>query len=99
MPDSIHLGLLPFFHSFGLMTVIGNIIKCQKVIILSYFKENLFLETVQRYKVTTLSLVPPLVIFLAKSHLIKQYDLSSVKMIGCGAAPLSKEIEEKISKM
>lgn len=41
-------------------------------------------------------MVPPLMVFLAKSPLIDEYDLSSLKIIWCGAAMLSKELEEKV---
>ena len=39
--------------------------------------------------------MPPLVVFLAKSPLVKEYDLSSVKSVSSGAAPLSKDAEEE----
>jgi acyl-CoA synthetase (AMP-forming)/AMP-acid ligase II len=38
-------------------------------------------------------LVPSLVIFLAKAKIVDKYDLSSLRAIKCGAAPLSEEIE------
>lgn len=41
-------------------------------------------------------MVPPLMVFLAKSPLVDQYDLSSLKVLLCGAAPLSKEIEDAV---
>ena len=37
-------------------------------------------------------------VFLAKSPLLKKYDLSSVKRIGSGAAPLSAEIQEETER-
>lgn len=43
-----------------------------------------FLRTVQKYKVTNLTLVPPVVLALAKSPLVDKYDLSSVNEMGCG---------------
>ena len=43
-------------------------------------------------------LVPPLMIVLAKHPRVSQYDLSSVKRIMCGGAPLSPEIEESAKK-
>ena len=47
-----------------------------------------------------LPLSPPLVLFLAKSPLVKDYDLSSVKNITCGAAPLASETEaQTVAKM
>jgi acyl-CoA synthetase (AMP-forming)/AMP-acid ligase II len=38
-------------------------------------------------------LVPPIVLGLAKHPAVDQYDLSSLKQIGCGAAPLGAEVE------
>lgn len=41
-------------------------------------------------------LVPPLLVFLAKSPMVDQYDLSSLMVIACGAATLSKELTEAV---
>jgi len=38
-------------------------------------------------------LVPALVVFLAKAKIVDKYDLSSLRAIKCGAAPLSEETE------
>lgn len=35
-------------------------------------------------------------VLLAKSPLVSQYDTSSIKVIWCGAAPLSKEVEDAV---
>lgn len=35
-------------------------------------------------------------VFLSKSSLVDKYDLSSLKVIRCGAAPLSKEVEDAV---
>jgi long-subunit acyl-CoA synthetase (AMP-forming) len=43
-------------------------------------------------------LVPSLVIFLSKAKIVDKYDLSSVKMIYCGAAPLSEKVETLLRK-
>lgn len=43
-------------------------------------------------------MVPPLMVFLAKHPLVDQYDLSSLKIIWCGAAPLSKELEDAVQR-
>ena len=37
--------------------------------------------------------MPSLAVFLAKAKIVDKYDLSSLKTIKCGAAPLSEEIE------
>lgn len=41
-------------------------------------------------------MVPPLIIFLAKNPLVDQYDVSSLKEITSGAAPLSREVEDAV---
>ena len=40
-----------------------------------------------------MSLVPALVVFLAKAKIVDKYDVSSLCAIKCGAAPLSEETE------
>lgn len=62
------------------------------------FEEELFLRSIQNYKITTLYLVPPLMIFLAKHPLVLKYDMSSIIEINCGAAPLRKDIQELIKE-
>jgi 4-coumarate--CoA ligase len=38
--------------------------------------------------------VPPIVLAIAKNPIVKNYDLSSIKMVMSGAAPLGKELED-----
>lgn len=92
------LGLLPFFHSYGMsvgITAIGN---HNTVICLSKFEEDAFLKAIQDYKINTLALAPPLALLLAKSEKVDKYNLSSVTGIYCGAAPLSKSTEEEVKR-
>ncbi|KZV57924.1 4-coumarate--CoA ligase 2-like [Dorcoceras hygrometricum] len=52
------------------------------------------LELIQKYKVTIGPFVPPIVLAIAKSPVVDKYELSSVRMVLSGAAPLGKELEE-----
>jgi 4-coumarate--CoA ligase len=49
-------------------------------------------------QVTVLPFVPPVVLSLLHSPLTRQYDLSSIRRIACGAAPLSRETEVEFKK-
>lgn len=49
-------------------------------IILKSFEPELFLASIQKYRIKVLKVVPPMVLFLAKSPLVDKYDLSSVKI-------------------
>lgn len=62
------------------------------------FEPNLYLKCIQKYKVVTISVPPPIVVFLAKTPLFDQYDLSSLKVIMCGAAPLTQETEHQVKE-
>lgn len=49
-------------------------------------------------QITNLYVVPPIVVFLGKHPLVSKYDLSSVRKLVCGAAPLSKETQINAQK-
>ncbi len=95
--ELIALGLLPIFHAYGI-----SIITCimgftsGKLILLKKFEEKLFLESIEKYHCVVAFLVPPLMIFLSKHKLVDSYDLSSLRLLTCGAAPLSKETELEV---
>lgn len=57
------------------------------------------LENIQKVKITTLTLVPPIVVALANHPAVKDYDLSSVERVGCGAAPLAREVSAELEKL
>uniref|UniRef100_A0A1I8JVV1 Luciferin 4-monooxygenase n=1 Tax=Anopheles quadriannulatus TaxID=34691 RepID=A0A1I8JVV1_ANOQN len=90
------LGLLPFYHVFGFMLSLNSCLNKVPMVVLPRFEPDLFLRTIQNHRITMASLVPPLVVFLAKSPLTQGYDLSSLHALLCGAAPLSREIEELV---
>ena len=43
-----------------------------------------------------MALVPPIAVMLSKLNLVDDYDLRSVKVVLCAAAPLSPEVVEKL---
>lgn len=91
-------GYLPFFHVFGFMTCLDNISLGYCTVVMDRYKEETFLNNLQKYKITHVCVVPPVMVFLAKSPLVDQYDLSSVKELICGAAPIGKEIEVTVKQ-
>jgi 4-coumarate--CoA ligase len=101
-PDEqpIMLSFLPLYHVYGMLsTAIFALAAGIMVICLPRFHIEQILSCVQKYKVTILALVPPALITLSKSPLVKNYDLSSVRRIVCGAAPLSRDAELDFRKI
>ncbi|KAJ6641093.1 Luciferin 4-monooxygenase [Pseudolycoriella hygida] len=95
--DLVILGLLPIFHAYGIsiLTCIMGFTSA-KVILLKKFEEKLFLQSIEKYRCVVAFLVPPLMSFLSKNKFVDDYDLSSLRLITCGAAPLSKETEIEV---
>uniref|UniRef100_A0A1L8DZ07 Luciferin 4-monooxygenase n=1 Tax=Nyssomyia neivai TaxID=330878 RepID=A0A1L8DZ07_9DIPT len=96
--NAVSLGILPWFHTYGLMTLIGLITKGVKFVCLPRFEEKTFLNALQTYKITHASLVPPLMVFLAKNPNVLKYDLSNLRELYYGAAPLGKETEIEVKQ-
>lgn len=92
------LALLPFFHAYSFSVLLVRLSFGNKSVILPRFDEKIFLRTIERYKIGYLTIVPPLMVFLAKHPIVDKYDLSSIKEIWCGAAPLSEKIAKMVAK-
>ncbi|KAF2894778.1 hypothetical protein ILUMI_11394 [Ignelater luminosus] len=89
--------LLPFFHIFGVLIQMLFIACGMKAVILNKFKPDIFLTSIEKYKATKLFVVPPIILFFAKSPLVDDYNLSSVKDIVVGGAPLGKDLQENVT--
>lgn len=92
------IALLPFFHAYSFAVLLLKLIIGSRTVVFSRFDEELFLQCIEKYRIEQLLLVPPLMVFLAKHPLVDKYDLSSVKSIACGAAPLSEEIHKAVAE-
>ncbi|KAI0393399.1 acetyl-CoA synthetase-like protein [Xylariaceae sp. FL0594] len=94
------IGLLPFSHIYALVVVTNTAIyRGDSVIVLPRFELKTLLETIQRFKINFMHLVPPIVIQLLRNpELCAKYDLSSVRFIYTGAAPLGSETHEDMLK-
>jgi acyl-CoA synthetase (AMP-forming)/AMP-acid ligase II len=90
--DERVIAVLPFFHIYG-MEVLMNICLYHggTLVTMPKFDLEQFLKIMQDYKITRAYLVPPIVLALAKHPIVDQYDLSNLKIIMSGAAPLSED--------
>eukprot|EP00249_Psilotum_nudum_P012013 c23531_g1_i1 orf=443-2071(-) len=98
--DDVALALLPMFHVAGLVWVAGDVLHSGgTLVILPKFDLVDMLEAIERYKITHLGIVPPVVVALTKSPTVNKYDLNSVRSIHSGGSPLGKKtIESFLSK-
>lgn len=97
--NCVFLNFLPMFHVFGLACITyAQLQKGNTIVSMPRFNLEKALWAVEKYKVTDLWVVPPVVLALAKQSVVKKYDLSSVKHVGSGAAPLGRELMEECAK-
>lgn len=85
-----HIG--PLTHASGSYFMPYFIKGATSVIIPGGFNIPLFLETVEREKVTAFTCVPTMIIRLLNHPDLRKYDLSSLRNIGYGAAPMPVEV-------
>jgi acyl-CoA synthetase (AMP-forming)/AMP-acid ligase II len=83
------IGILPFFHIYGMVVLMNYpLYKGGTCVTMPRFDLEQFLQISQDYGITHMYLVPPIVLALAKHPIVAKYDLSKVKLINSGAAPL-----------
>lgn len=93
------LGFLPLYHAYGQLYTILLACKLRiPVYVMESFELRKFLSAIERYKITNLQIAPPILIMLDKRPEVKDYDLSSVREIVCGAAPVPLELQARISQ-
>ncbi|KAH9618487.1 hypothetical protein KSS87_008900 [Heliosperma pusillum] len=88
----ISLVPLPLFHVFGFTMLLRAVTLSETLVMMERFDFEKMLAAVEKYKVTYMPVSPPLIVALEKSELVKKYDISSLKLLGCGGAPLGKEV-------
>ena len=91
--NSVVMGLLPFYHIYGMVVIMGYALyKGATVVTMPKFELESFLGLIQKHKVTYANVVPPIVLALAKHPLVDQYDLSTLTGMMSGAAPLGGDV-------
>ncbi len=89
------LAVLPFFHIYGMQILMnGMLSNGVTVITLPRFDLIRALELVQEHRISHFYAVPPMILALAKQPVVDDYDLSSLRVVICGAAPLGGELAD-----
>ncbi|XP_058102233.1 4-coumarate--CoA ligase-like 9 [Magnolia sinica] len=92
---SVVLLTLPLFHVYGLFMCLGMVATGQTMVLMEKFEFGPMLRVVETHRVRFIPVAPPLVVAMAKSEEVARYDLSSLESVGCGGAPLGKEVAER----
>ena len=90
---SVLLGVLPFFHIYGMVVIMNHgLLRGAAVVTLPRFDLETVLRLIQDHRIALAHVVPPVVIAFAKHPLVEKFDLSCLRHVFSGAAPLGSEI-------
>ena len=96
--DDRVLAFLPFFHIYG-MTVLLNIALQRRATLVTMPRFDLtqFLQLIQDQRITFVFIAPPVAVALAKHPMVDDFDLSSLRGMMSGAAPLDEALGDAVS--
>jgi acyl-CoA synthetase (AMP-forming)/AMP-acid ligase II len=97
--DDRMIAVLPFFHIYGMNVVLNfgllhgaTLVTCPK------FEIDSFLQLLERYRITRAFLAPPAILLLAKHPAVESHDLSALRIVFSGAAPLDETLQTACAK-
>jgi acyl-CoA synthetase (AMP-forming)/AMP-acid ligase II len=98
-PDDRIIAALPFFHIYGMVVILNaGLARGATLVTMPRFDLAGFLGALQEYRVTRVYVVPPIALALAKHPLVDEFDLSSVRVMLSGAAPLGPELQRAVAE-
>ncbi|MDQ0351200.1 long-chain acyl-CoA synthetase [Alkalibacillus filiformis] len=94
------LGILPFFHVYGMTTVmILSVMMAQKMVLIPKFDVDNVLKAIHKERPTLFPGAPTIYIGLLNHPKLSKYDLSSIEACISGSAPLPVEVQEQFEKV
>jgi acyl-CoA synthetase (AMP-forming)/AMP-acid ligase II len=94
--DTVSLCVLPFFHIYGMTVLlsIGIALGATGVVMMRFDTEQM-LHLIDKYHITNVYLAPPAILAMTNVPNLSRFDISSLRVIQSGAAPLPPEIGER----
>jgi acyl-CoA synthetase (AMP-forming)/AMP-acid ligase II len=93
------VAVLPFFHIYGLTVLLNLALRMRsRLVTMPRFDLEAFLATIERERVTFAFIAPPIAVALAKHPAVDAYDVSSLRVVFSGAAPLDGELGRALER-
>jgi long-chain acyl-CoA synthetase len=90
---------LPFYHIYGTMLTGSAVASGATQVIMEKFEMTQALDLTQRYGVSLFYAVPPVLLAMTSFPELKKYDLSRLRYIMSGAAPLPPEVARRVQEL
>jgi acyl-CoA synthetase (AMP-forming)/AMP-acid ligase II len=97
--DDTLVCVLPLFHIYGMVVIMNvGLYTGARIVVMPRFDLESFLKIMQDYGVTLAHVVPPIMLALAQHPSVDNYDLSKLRTLFSGAAPLSEKLARACSE-
>jgi fatty-acyl-CoA synthase len=97
VPDQVTLAVLPFFHVTGMQSVMNTTIYCGgAIVVLPRWERDVAGQLMTRYKVTTWTSIPTMMIDFLSNPRLTEYDISGLKRVSGGGAAMPAAIAQKL---
>ncbi|RWZ59834.1 long-chain-fatty-acid--CoA ligase [Halobacillus fulvus] len=94
------LAILPFFHVYGMTSVMNlSVMMGNKMILMPKFEPEDVLKVIEKQRPTLFPGAPTIYIALLNHPDLKKYDLSSIEACISGSAPLPVEVQERFEEV
>ncbi|MGF9963403.1 long-chain-fatty-acid--CoA ligase [Bacillus rhizoplanae] len=98
--EEVILGVLPFFHVYGMTAVMNlSIMQAYKMVLVPKFDIKMMLEAIKKHRVTLFPGAPTMYIALLNYPDLHKYDISSISACISGSAPLPVEVQEQFESV
>ncbi|XP_008461217.2 4-coumarate--CoA ligase 2-like [Cucumis melo] len=95
--NDVILCVLPFFHIYSLNSILLCGLRVgSAILIVQKFDIVSLLQLIEKHRISIMPIVPPIFLAIAKSPEFEKYDVSSVRVLKSGGAPLGKELEDAV---
>ncbi|TFK23931.1 AMP binding protein [Coprinopsis marcescibilis] len=91
------IGLLPFYHIYGAIMVLHlPLVFGIPVVIMSHFDPVDYCANIEKYHITVSMIIPPIMVVLSQHPAVDQFDMTSIDIVYCGAAPLGAPLQKQV---
>jgi long-chain acyl-CoA synthetase len=98
--EEVFLGVLPFFHIYGMTTCQNlSIFLGGTTVLLPRFQADEVLKALAVHRVTAFPGIPAMYMAITNHRKVAEYDLTSVRYCISGAGPLFAEVQDRFEKL
>ncbi|NYE18989.1 AMP-binding protein [Microbacterium immunditiarum] len=97
--DDVVMGVLPFFHIYGLTMLVSLVLRRRATLVtMARFDLDKFLRLIESRRATFAFIAPPIALLLAKHPSVDGADLSTLRELFSGAAPLDEKLSAALER-